>query len=199
MRDLPLTALDLAVAAVVGLSTLVALARGAVREIASLLAWIGAFAAAWFAFEPTRPIVKEALGNDFVTDLATVVLVFVVPLVALKLLGAMLAKAASGSGLGLADRLLGTAFGLARGVFLVAVAYLLGSMLVPPERHPDWVTRARLLPQVKSAAAALRTVLPSELQEKVTVAAGGGRGGNAAGQGYTAEQRRQLERLLPRN
>ncbi len=199
MQDLPLTALDLAVLAIVGLSTLVALARGAVREIVGFLAWIGAFVAAWFAFAPTRPIVKEALGNDLFTDLATVVLVFIVPLLALKLLGSLLAKAVSGAGLGLADRLLGLAFGFARGALLVAAAYLLGSMLVPPERHPEWVARAQVLPHVRSAAATLQAFLPAELEGRVKAATGGGSGAGSQGQGYTAEQRQRLERLLPRN
>lgn len=199
MKGLPLTALDLAVAAVVGLSALVALARGAVREIMGFLAWIGAFVAAWFAFGPTRPLVKEAVGNDLLTDLATVVLVFLVPLLALKLLGSLLAKAVSGSGLGLADRLLGLAFGFARGALLVAAAYLLGSLLVPPERHPDWVARAWLLPHVKSAAAKLQALLPAELEGRVKAATLGGTGGTREGQGYTSEQRQRLERLLPRN
>lgn len=198
-QNLPLTAFDLVVLAVVGLSTLVALARGAVREIMGFLAWIGAFAAAWFAFAPTRPIVKDALHNDLLTDLATVALVFLVPLLAFKLMGSMLARAVSGSGLGLADRLLGLAFGLGRGVLLVAAAYLLGSMLVPPERHPDWIARAQVLPHVRSAAAKLQSVLPAELESKVKAATVGGTAGGAEGQGYTSEQRQRLERLLPRN
>lgn len=195
MQDLPVTALDLAVAAVIGLSTLVALARGAVREITGMLAWIGALVAAWFAFTPVRPLVKEAVGNDLLTDLSTVALVFLVPLVALKILGGLLARAAGGGGLGLADRLLGTAFGLARGVLLVAAAYLLGSMVVPAERHPDWVTRARVLPHLQGAAAKLEALLPADLEGKVKAAGGGS--GVEPGKGYSAEQRRQLERLLP--
>jgi membrane protein required for colicin V production len=195
MQGLPLTALDLAVAAVVGLSTLVALARGAVREVTGMLAWIGALVVAWFAFGPARPLVKEAVGNDLVTDLATVALVFLVPLLAFKILGGLLAKAVSGTGLGLADRVLGIAFGLARGVLLVTAAYLLGTMLVPKERHPDWVTRARVLPHLQSASAKLEALLPAELEGKVKAAGGGA--GAEPGKGYSSEQRRQLERLLP--
>lgn len=195
MGELGLTALDLAVAAIVGLSAIVALARGAVREIASLLAWIGALLAAWFAFGPVRPLVKEAVTNDLLTDLATVALVFLVPLLALRILGGILAKAVSGAGLGLADRVLGLAFGLARGVLLVVAAYLLGSMLVPPDHHPRWVKEARALPHIRSAAAKLKALLPEELEDRLEAA--GGQGGED-GKGYSDEQRRRLERLLPR-
>lgn len=196
MQELGLTALDLAVAAVVGLSAIVALARGAVREIMGFLAWIGALVAAWFAFGPVRPLVKDAVTNDLLTDLATMALVFLVPLLALKILGGILAKAVSGAGLGLADRILGLAFGLARGVLLVVAAYLLGSMLVPPDRHPSWVKQARSLPHIESAAAKLQALLPAELEGRLQAAGASGAGAER-GKGYSSEQRRQLERLLP--
>ena len=47
-----LTAFDIAVLAVVGLSALLALARGAVREVLGLVTWIGAVMAAIVAFAP---------------------------------------------------------------------------------------------------------------------------------------------------
>jgi membrane protein required for colicin V production len=197
MQNLPLTALDLAVLVVVGLSAIVALARGAVREIVSFLAWIAAFAAAWFGFEPVRPIVKEALGHDLLVDLATIGLVFVVPLIAFKVLGAMLARAVSRGGVGLVDHLLGLLFGVARGAFLVAFVWILATMLVPRDRHPGWVQRAAALPYIETSAAWLQGFLPAELESKVRAATGSAPK-PGPGKGYTPEQRRELERLLPR-
>jgi membrane protein required for colicin V production len=197
MQNLPLTALDLAVLVVVGLSAIVALARGAVREIVSFLAWIAAFAAAWFGFEPVRPIVAEALGHDLLVDLATVGLVFLVPLIALKILGAMLARAASGGGIGFVDRLLGLVFGVARGALLVALAWMLATMILPRDRYPDWVRRAVALPYIETGAMWLQAFLPAELEGKVKAATGSApRAGS--GKGYAPEQRRELELLLPR-
>lgn len=198
MQNLPLTALDLAVLAVVGLSAILALARGAVREIMGFAAWIGAFAAAWFGFAAVRPIVKEALGHDLLVDLATVGLVFLVPLLALKILGGMLARAASGGGIGLVDRLLGLGFGVARGAVLVALAWILATMLVPRERHPDWVKRAAALPYIETSAAWLQAFLPAELESKVKAATGAAPRPDP-GQGYAPQERRELERLLPRS
>ncbi len=195
MQTLPITALDLVVAVVVGLSAMVALARGALRELLGLVAWIGALASAWFGFSPAHGILKEAIGNDFLTDLATVGVVFLVPLIALKLLASAVANATAGPGL--ADRLLGLAFGLVRGAFLVVLAWILVSTLFPPERHPDWVKRAVALPWIKSGAVWVEAFLPAELESKVKAATG-----NVSrpdpGKGYGPEQRRELERLLPR-
>ncbi|MCX7629575.1 MAG: CvpA family protein [Geminicoccaceae bacterium] len=196
MQPPPLTALDLAVAVVVGLSAIVALARGALRELLGLLAWIGAFACAWFGFSPVRPILKEAIGNDLLVDLATVVVVFLVPLVALKLLAGAVARAANGPGP--ADRLLGLLFGLARGALLVVLGWILATMLVPAERHPDWVKRAVALPWIKGGALWVEAFLPAELEAKVKAATGAAHRPDA-GKGYAPEQRRELERLLPRS
>jgi len=197
MRPPPLTALDLAVLVVVGLSAIVALARGAVREIVGLFAWIAAFVAAWFGFEPVRPIVKEALGHDLLVDLATVGLVFLVPLIAFKILGAMLVRAASGGGIGVVDRALGLVFGVARGALLVALAWMVATMILPRDRYPDWVRRAVALPYIETGAMWLQAFLPAELEGKVKAATGSA-AKPGPGKGYTPEQRRELERLLPR-
>jgi membrane protein required for colicin V production len=160
MSDLPVTLFDLIVGGVVILSTLLALSRGAVREALGLATWIGAIVAAIYAFQPVRPMLLEALGNELLTDAATLAVVFFVPFFALRILSGMIARAVSASALGPVDKFLGLGFGLARGALIVCGAYLVGSVIVAREQHPDWVKTAMLQPPVEQGADWLAQFLP---------------------------------------
>jgi membrane protein required for colicin V production len=72
--------------------------------------------------------------------------------------------------LGGTDRLLGLAFGAARGAVLVALAYILGGMLLPAtDRWPEPVREARSLPLVVDTATWMVSLLPPEWRPRVAV------------------------------
>lgn len=160
MSDLPVTLFDLIVIGVVLLSTLLGLMRGAVREAFGLLSWIGAIVAAVYLFEPVRPMLLEALGNELLTDAATLAVVFFVPFIILKIVTGLIANAVASSVLGPIDKVLGLGFGFARGALIVCGAYLVGSVIVARDQHPDWVKTAMLQPPVEQGADWLATLLP---------------------------------------
>jgi len=131
-----------------------------VREALGLATWIGAIVAAVYAFEPVRPMLLEAIGNELMTDAATLAIVFFVPFFALRLLSGMIARAVSASALGPVDKFLGLGFGFARGALIVCGAYLVGSVIIAREQHPDWIKTAMLQPPVEQGADWLASLLP---------------------------------------
>ncbi len=199
MKDLPLTAFDLVVFVVLLLSAVVSLARGAVREVLGLLSWVGAFAAAYYGFGEARPIVKEAVGNDLATDVLTAALVFLVPLVVLRLLASVVARRVEHSGAGFLDRLMGLLFGLARGAFLVAAGYLVAAILLDAGSMPSWVVRGYTYPYVSEGARWLGELLPERLAEqaKSTAEEAVERARTLRGQGgYPEDANRALEKII---
>ena len=160
MSELPFTLFDLIVGGIVLLSTLLALSRGAVREALGLAAWIGAIVAAVYAFESVRPMVLEAVGNELLTDAATLAVVFFVPFILFKIVAGMIARAVAGSVLGPIDKFLGLFFGFARGALIVCAAYLVGSVIVAEEQQPEWVTTAISQPYVAMGADWIAQFLP---------------------------------------
>ncbi|HEX8374013.1 MAG TPA: CvpA family protein [Geminicoccaceae bacterium] len=212
-----LTAVDLGIAAVVGLSALLALARGGIREVFSIASWLGALVVAFAAFGQARPAMRELIAEPLIADAVALALVFLVPFIGLRIAAGFLSRRVNAGVLGPLDRFLGFAFGAARGVLVVAVAYLVLSFFVAPERQPDAVQQARLLPQVRKAAGAIVTILPENLANLAiatgAVAAplpeptGAARPGGtpaaapaatpAPERGYTEQQRQGVDRLLP--
>jgi membrane protein required for colicin V production len=214
MGSLPqLTAFDLGVIAIVLVSAILALARGFVRELMTLLTWGGAVLTAIWLWAPVREIVAGAVAQSLVVDAITAVLVFLVPLIIYKLVASMLVRGVDESALSGIDRLLGLVFGVFRGVLVVAAVYLVAVRLVPIEDHPAWVTKAWLLPEVQTAALVLDGMLPAEFAERGFDALEKGAGtmqdladprrlldgqpsGATGEQGYGAASRSAMERLV---
>jgi membrane protein required for colicin V production len=161
IADLPLTAFDLAAIAIVVLSTLFALLRGALREALTLAVWGGAAVVAWYGFEHVQPLTRQTFDNEVMADVTAAAVAFIVPLIAFKIVAAVLAARIPDRGpLVQIDRLLGGLFGLARGALIVCIAWLGLTVMVEPGEEPEWLREARLRPWVEDGAAWLERLLP---------------------------------------
>lgn len=188
-----LTLFDVIVIAIVGISALAALVRGAVAEVMGLVSWAGAAVVAFLALPYATSLVQPVIAGEGLAAAVAFAGVFAVALIVLKLLTGMISGAVSGSVLGPLDKLLGLAFGAARGVFLVCAAYLVASFLIKPELQPDWVHRAYLVEPIRQGATMLEQLLPERYRH-------GGPNQPAppidAGKGYTDQQRQAVDSLL---
>ena len=150
---------DIVVLGIVALSTVLAMIRGVVRELVSLAAWLVGFAAA-LSFSG---VVAGELGFVNAPPLARELIAFVLILVAVlivgALTGALLKSAVKAVGLGFLDRLLGSLFGLARGMLAVLVLVLVAGITALPQR--DWWQNSMFGPALGVAALSLRPYLPS--------------------------------------
>jgi membrane protein required for colicin V production len=127
-----LTGFDYAVIAIVGISTLMSVWRGAVQQLFSLAGWMLAFGVANHFAPLVQDWVPASAGGETVRYLIATVVVFVATLFLTLLVGRLLAGALRGLGLGAADRILGVVFGFSRGVLLVLLAVALAGMTPLP-------------------------------------------------------------------
>ena len=153
-------AVDIGIVAVLLLSGLLALFRGFVRELLSVATWLGAIAITLYGFNRLEPFIAGMIGNETVTDIVTVLALFIVSLVLLTLLSHAVASGVHSVGLRPLDRSLGFLFGVLRGAVIVAVAYMALSWQVPPADQPPWLRGARTLPAVEWGADLLRRLVP---------------------------------------
>jgi membrane protein required for colicin V production len=164
MADLPLTAFDVAVLLIVGISGLLALVRGATREALTMAAWVGALVVAYYGFGYVRELAQKTIDVRWIADLVALAVVFVVPLIAFKTVASVLSDHVADGGFGMADRLVGMAFGVARGAVIVCALYLAVGLLIEPEKQPAWITQAALLPYVQEGAGLLQDLLPADAE-----------------------------------
>lgn len=155
-----LSAVDWILLAVLGLSFLLGIWRGIVQELLSLVGWVAAFyvsqmyapmAAAWLPMEGSSQMLRYAAGF---------VVVFVAVLVGTVLVSALIKKLISAVGLGPLDRLLGSLFGLMRGVvILLAVTVFVG---MTPMRDTEAWKQAQGTQWLQQFLHVLKPVLPAD-------------------------------------
>ena len=147
---------DVAVIAILALSALLAGVRGLAREIFSLVAWLGAAAAAYVGFPHLKPIVQQYLQHEFVAAVAAFLIIFSFTLALFLWFSDRVERWMHASVFNLGDRLLGLLFGLARGALLVCVIYLGLSAVWPRTNQPSWIANARARPYVETGVDYLR-------------------------------------------
>jgi membrane protein required for colicin V production len=158
--------LDILVLAVIGLSALFAFARGFVKEVFSIGAWIGAAAIALYAFPHVQPLARRLISAPAIADGAAGIAIFIVSLVALSIIASALARRVKGSSLSALDRTLGLVFGLGRGVIIACLAWIAASWALPEKDWPDWARGARTRPFLASGADTLRALVPGHTRER---------------------------------
>jgi membrane protein required for colicin V production len=158
--------LDLAVIGIVALSAIFAFARGFVREALSIVAWVGAAVITLYGFEWAYAQIDPHVHNPLLSQVIAGLGLFVGSLVVLTILTGILARMVHAVGLSPIDRTLGFIFGLARGVFLVCLAYLLVTVTLPPNDFPSWLSEAKSKPYLHEGADMLKGVLPESLKVK---------------------------------
>src|SRR3954451_4797778 len=159
-----MTWVDLAVFGFLAITGLLAFARGLVREVLGVGAWIGAVAAAFIGLPTMRPIVHQWVQTPEGVDIISFVVVFLVSLIILTLIAGSAGRLVRRSALGGIDRTLGLLFGLVRGAAVVVIAYILAQMVFPIERWPDVVLDARTLAPTYEAARWVRDQLPESFR-----------------------------------
>jgi membrane protein required for colicin V production len=139
---------DWAILATVGLSTLMSLWRGFVREAMSLLGWVAAFVLAALFSDALAQAMVGWIDNDSARHVAAYVLLFLAVLVIANICSFLLKQLVRITGLSTLDRILGTAFGFARGVVVVLVFVLLARELATPD-NLQWMYASQLMPHIE--------------------------------------------------
>ncbi len=106
-----MTAFDVAVFLIIGLSILLSVVRGAVREVLALAAWVVAFWAAQSYTVEAAALVPKMLGNPSLRLMAGFAVVFLTVLVIMSLVAILCSKFVKATSLGVADRCLGRCLG----------------------------------------------------------------------------------------
>jgi len=154
-----MTLFDIAVVAIMLVSGLLAMVRGFASEILSILSWVVAALAALLLYPLLLPVVQTVAEPYWLALTISAVVIFGVVYITISSLTYRWTDRAHGGEIGFLDRSLGFIFGVFRGLFVVAVAFLLFTWLVPQrDDRPGWIDNARLLPLVDFVAGGLSSL-----------------------------------------
>lgn len=156
---------DIAVLSVVGISMLIGVIRGAVREVLALAGWVAAFLLARWLASDVAVWLPDAIPSQGLRHLAAFIIVFVSVLLLATLINAAASSAIRGLGLGTFDRGLGLVFGLARGL-LIVLMFVLAAGLDQPAA-PKFLANAMLSAPLETAARRLAGFLPEAYAKRI--------------------------------
>lgn len=138
---------DWAILGVIGLSGLISLTRGFVREALSLLTWAVAFIIARLFTDQLAVILGPYIQTPSIRVATAFVALFIATLIVGAIIGYLIGQLVKATGLSGTDRVLGMVFGLARGCILIVVAVAMLSYT--PVVNDAWWQDSRLIPEFK--------------------------------------------------
>jgi len=136
--------LDYLLITVVGLSMVLSLWRGFVREIISLIGLVAAFLVASRVSGQTGDFLGQWITNGTLADIAGFALVFVLVMVIVGIIGMFVRRLVDAADLTATDRSLGMLFGLARGGLMVSLGFLIFSSYASTDQK--WLKTSLLSP-----------------------------------------------------
>ena len=188
-------------------SGLLAMMRGFTREVLSLVAWGAAGLAALFAwFRPELvELAQPYTQNELLSKIAVAGVAFLLVLIVMSIISVKLADLVLDSAAGSFDRTLGFAYGLARGMLLVVIAYMFYTWLVPPDKMHDWIRQAQSRPAIEQVRDVIVSFLPADIAETLREQQYLGTEGaedtasdnnSSNEQGYSQGETRQIDNLI---
>lgn len=159
MTEFHITWIDIAVAVMLTASILLAIYRGFVRETLSVFAWIVAVFATLYFGHYVVPLLAPHMSFMLAQVLAYTA-VFLLVLMPLLFIGNRFSRRVHESAVGVLDRILGALFGAVRGLAVIAIFYIVYSLVVPIPVQAKWMREARTLPLIQRSATVLLYLLP---------------------------------------
>ena len=150
-----MTSFDYVVLLIIGISIVVSMMRGAVREVLAIVGWVAAIYVAKTYATQLVPLLPVDIPTEQLRILAAYVIVFLGVLLVASLLIIALSSLIKKIGLNWFNRFLGGFFGFARGLLIVCVLVFLAGLTSLP-KDARWVNAMFSAP----LEALVKTVLP---------------------------------------
>jgi len=160
--------LDYVLIAIIGISALISLARGFVREAFSLAIWILAFWVSWSFFRELSVQAESWISSPTVRLGVAFACLMIASLIVGGMVNYLIIQLVERTGMTGTDRFIGMVFGAARGVLLISVLVLLSGLTSFPQEI--WWQSSKMVPYFEELAFWLRDLLPEDLAENFNYA-----------------------------
>lgn len=154
--------LDIVILAIVIISALIALNRGLIKEVLSIVGWVLSTLVIIYALPVCLPFAKKYIDNGIVAGVATSLVLFVAfYIVWIYSTSSIIGKIRTSKLNGL-DRFLGLFFGVMRAFLLIVLFNIMMSWIIPNEKQPEILEKSKYYQLAGGFAKPLENMIPQE-------------------------------------
>lgn len=165
-------AMDALAFVVLLLSSGLALTRGFVRETLSIASFVIAALVTIFTYSVFRDVAKNWIESELIATVLTSFVIFIGVYIIMTFITQKLSDIVRrNSHISALDRTAGLAFGIVRGMVMLAIVLLGWNFLAKPEQTPHWVKEAKVYPAIHATAEALKSIVPDSRISQTSIAA----------------------------
>lgn len=163
----PLNNLDIIILIILGLSALIALSRGLIKEVLSIIGWVLGAAAVIYLLPVFTPITKEYIASGMIAGVVTSIFILILFMVIWILLTGNIVGKVRSSKLSSVDRVLGLFFGIMRAFLLVILLNILISWMMPKDRQPETFKNSKYFQLAGEFAQPIENLIPKETLDTI--------------------------------
>ena len=154
--------LDVVFLVIVGVSALVAIARGVTKELLSIIGWVLAGVSVYYLLPVVDPIMKKYIVSEVLSGLVSGMVILIMFCIFWVLAADKISTQIRFSKLSSLDRILGFIFGIFRGVVIVVLLQIMISSLIPEESQKGVFAESRYFKLAGDAAGPIKGLIPEK-------------------------------------
>lgn len=159
--------MDIAILVIVGISALIALGRGLVKEVLSIVGWVLAGAAVIYLLPVLNPFTLKYIESGWMAGIATAAFILIVFMIVWIYATASVVGKIRTSKLSGLDRLLGLFFGIVRAFLLIVLMYILISWMMPVKSQPDLLKKSKYFQIAGNFAEPIEKLIPKDTLDAI--------------------------------
>jgi len=154
--------LDIAILCIVLISALIALSRGLIKEVLSIVGWIlSGFAVVWLLPVVTK-LTTQYVANGLIAGLISAIFILILFMVVWILVTESFIGKIRTSKLNGLDRTLGLFFGVMRAFLLIILIYIFVGWCIPVDKQPEVMQKSKYYQIAGSFAQPIESLIPQE-------------------------------------
>ncbi len=159
--------MDIAILVIVGISALIALGRGLVKEVLSIVGWVLAGAAVIYLLPVLNPFTLKYIESGWMAGIATAAFTLIVFMIVWIYATAGVVGKIRTSKLSGLDRLLGLFLGIVRAFLLIVLMYILISWMMPVKSQPDLLKKSKYFQIAGNFAEPIEKLIPKDTLDAI--------------------------------